>query len=764
MLSHFSRLVAGAAGLATVLSLGAITAPSANAAAGDAFDPAQPIIFVGQADPTQLNTTNADASGNYAFTPEGPAAAMKYNAISYDTNDNYLYAFTNSAGGGIPAGALIQIGQGGTVTRVGTSTWNPSQRINGDLGFNLGAYNAADGNLYVNEYGDPTLYVIDPTTGTQVKTVTMSASMHATDDVSDWAFSGGYLWGAGDNNTIARVNITTGQVDKFSSAALGIDPAFAGAAWTYLDGSIGVSHNVSGEIDRITVANPASASPTFTLVKKSTGPTSANNDAAMSPGLPVDLAVTKTASLAANRTVTYTITVTNNGAGWSTGSTMTDDVPAAVSAVSATSADATCTTAGQKVTCAIGQLKPTESATITVTGALTGTAAVKNTASVTGNEPDPKPANNTASATVQMKPSLKLVKSASPTKVTKAGQVVTYTFAVTNTGNVTVSNLAILEGSFSGTGTMSTPTCPTPTLAVGKSEDCTATYTVTAADMTAKSITNTATAQGNTPDGGLVDSPPANAKVTVVPPVPPRPSLKLTKTASPTKVSKPGQVVNYKFTVTNNGNVTLKNIGIKEGSFSGTGSMSTPSCPAATLAVGKSEVCTATYKVTAADVKAKVITNSATATGQAPDGSAVQSPPATAKVTVLHASLKLKKTATPKRVTHAHQKVHYRFKVTNTGNVVIHKVHVKEGSFSGAGKMSRIHCPKATLQPGQSEICKATYKVKKKDLSHKRITNTARAAGTAPGGPVQSNKSRAVVKVKVRHAPLAPDTGARLFF
>ena len=93
-----------------------------------------------------------------------------------------------------------------------------------------------------------------------------------------------------------------------------------------------------------------------------------------------------------------------------------------------------------------------------------------------------------------------MVKSASPTTVAAVGDVVTYTFHVTNTGNVTVSAVAIDETAFSGTGTPPAATCPPGPLAPTQSVDCTATYTVTQADIDAGSITNTAHGAGTTPD------------------------------------------------------------------------------------------------------------------------------------------------------------------------------------------------------------------------------------------------------------------------
>ncbi|MGH1526696.1 DUF7507 domain-containing protein [Leifsonia sp. L25] len=78
--------------------------------------------------------------------------------------------------------------------------------------------------------------------------------------------------------------------------------------------------------------------------------------------------------------------------------------------------------------------------------------------------------------------------------VASAGDTVTYRFEVSNTGNVSVSALAIDETAFSGTGTMTTPVCGVTVLAPGQSTTCTAHYSVTQADVDAGHVTNTAVA------------------------------------------------------------------------------------------------------------------------------------------------------------------------------------------------------------------------------------------------------------------------------
>lgn len=97
-------------------------------------------------------------------------------------------------------------------------------------------------------------------------------------------------------------------------------------------------------------------------------------------------------------------------------------------------------------------------------------------------------------------PKLDLDKSVSPQTFTTAGDTLTYTFAVTNSGNADLSDLAIADP-MPG---LSTPDCAPvalgDTLLAGDTTTCTATYTVTGADITAGADkSNTATATGTPP-------------------------------------------------------------------------------------------------------------------------------------------------------------------------------------------------------------------------------------------------------------------------
>jgi uncharacterized repeat protein (TIGR01451 family) len=111
-----------------------------------------------------------------------------------------------------------------------------------------------------------------------------------------------------------------------------------------------------------------------------------------------DLSVTKTgpATAVLGQSVTYQIVATNNGPTDATGVTVTDVLPAGATLTSATSSIGTCTGTGP-VICSIGNLANGSSATITVVATLNTSGTNVDTATVTGDQPDPNGANNSAS-------------------------------------------------------------------------------------------------------------------------------------------------------------------------------------------------------------------------------------------------------------------------------------------------------------------------------------------------------------------------------
>lgn len=199
------------------------------------------------------------------------------------------------------------------------------------------------------------------------------------------------------------------------------------------------------------------------------------------------------------------------------------------------------------------------------------------------------------------------------------GQTVTYSLVVTNTGNVALTDVSVSDTQTSPAGALTSgPTCPQSTLAAGASETCTATYTVTQADIDNGSINDSATATGMPPTGPAVGSVPSPATVAVTQ----SPALTVKKTSNLSMITTVGQVVTFTFAVTNTGNVTLNNVTVNDVENASSGLLSSPlTCPGATattgpsLAPGYSISCSATYTVTQADLARGYIGDTATATG-----------------------------------------------------------------------------------------------------------------------------------------------------
>ena len=98
------------------------------------------------------------------------------------------------------------------------------------------------------------------------------------------------------------------------------------------------------------------------------------------------------------RPLTYTITVTNNGPLPATSVTVTDTLPGELTFVSSTPGAPDCTFAADTLTCDLGTMAPTDSAQITIETVLDHPVwgSFSNTASVSADETDPIPGNNTA--------------------------------------------------------------------------------------------------------------------------------------------------------------------------------------------------------------------------------------------------------------------------------------------------------------------------------------------------------------------------------
>jgi len=120
---------------------------------------------------------------------------------------------------------------------------------------------------------------------------------------------------------------------------------------------------------------------------------------------PADLSITKADSpdpVTAGQNLTYTLTVRNNGPNPATGVTVTDTLPSGATARSTSASQGSCS-GTTTVTCNLGNLASGATATVRIVIRPNAAGTLQNSATVSGNQPDPNQANNTAKSGTTVK-------------------------------------------------------------------------------------------------------------------------------------------------------------------------------------------------------------------------------------------------------------------------------------------------------------------------------------------------------------------------
>jgi uncharacterized repeat protein (TIGR01451 family) len=552
-----------------------------------------PTVFDANGTPTILDAQYQDGGGS-SFNPVGTNPGnWTYNAIAYNPADGYIYG-VSSQGGGHVAGRLLRINPNtGVITNLGAITGMPAVNFTATTSANVGTFDSS-GNYWIaasSGTGNGILYKVNLTTFAATAMPGQTTAVGA----SDMTYASGYFWGVVDlTGQIQRINPATGASTIFPHSStpflkLQAPPSGTigvyGAGWTYVNGNIGFDQN-SGGFVQISISNPTSASPTFAQVATGAGPASGNNDGTACGG-PADLTVAKTgpATITPGGTVNWTITATNAGPGFSSGFVVNDTIPAAYTGAAIdsitvinggapqtlTPAQAGCTLTANVLSCTYGAgtggFAVGATYVVNLHATAPGTAqCITNTASVLGNEQDNgTQTSDSQTCVVVPTPHISLTKTPNPTSVNAIGQVVTYTFVVTNDGELPLTSVTVADTfTTGGSGPVSAITCAAGTngsfsLAVGASTTCSMTYTVTAVDILLGEIANTATVTGTPPTGAPVT---ASATATVA-------AVAIQSFSIRKAVSGPGidGVVAYSITVSNTGNVPYTGTGADSAGF-----------------------------------------------------------------------------------------------------------------------------------------------------------------------------------------------------
>ena len=253
-------------------------------------------------------------------------------------------------------------------------------------------------------------------------------------------------------------------------------------------------------------------------------------------------------------------------------------------------------------------------ATHTVTEADVLAGTVTNVATAKGTSPDPNAPEVPVTPGTKDEPTdtpnahITIVKHAEQNGsgeagAFKLGETIEYAITVTNTGNLTATDVKVSDANADNFGEK-----VIESLEPGASETFTASHTVTEADVLAGKVNNVATAKGTSPDPATPEVPVTPGEDTkIVDPV--NTTLTVAKQAAAPangEAYQLGEEVAYTISVTNSGNVAYSNVKVSDAQ---TGLNEV----IGTLAVGETKTYKAKHVITEQDIVAGVYVNTATA-------------------------------------------------------------------------------------------------------------------------------------------------------
>ncbi len=669
-----------------------------NSATATGSPPTGPVVT------SPPDTTTTPITRNPALTIDKTTTTPSYAAVGDVLS--YSYLVTNSGNTTITAAITVSDDRIATVTCPAlpagglaptqsitcTATYTVTQ-ADIDAGTVTNIASASDGTttsptdtVTVTATRNPAL-TIDKTTTTP--------SYAAVGDVLSYSY---LVTNSGNTTITAAITVSDDRIATVTCPAL---PA-GGLAPTQSITCTATYTVTQADIDAGTVTNIASASDGTTTSPTDTVTVTATRN----PALTIDKTTTTPSYAAVGDVLSYSYLVTNSG---------NTTITAAITVSDDRIATVTCPALPA------GGLAPTQSitctATYTVTQADIDAGTVTNIASASdGTTTSP---TDTVTVTATRNPALTIDKTTTTPSYAAVGDVLSYSYLVTNSGNTTIT--AAITVSDDRIATVTCPALPAGGLAPTQSITCTATYTVTQADIDAGTVTNIASASD-----GTTTSPTDTVTVTATR----NPALTIDKTTTTPSYAAVGDVLSYSYLVTNSGNTTITAaITVSDDRIA---TVTCPALPAGGLAPTQSITCTATYTVTQADIDAGTVTNIASAS----DGTTT-SPTDTVTVTATrNPALTIDKTTTTPSYAAVGDVLSYSYLVTNSGNTTITAAITVSDD-----RIATVTCPALPaggLAPTQSITCTATYTVTQADIDAGTVTNIASASDGTTTSPTDT--------------------------
>lgn len=390
-----------------------------------------------------------------------------------------------------------------------------------------------------------------------------------------------------------------------------------------------------------------------------------------------------------------------------------------------------------------------------------------------GSNPDPNGNGNpgdsgeddpTPVAIPPMEPAITVTKTAtlpwSGDTVPAVGDVISYSFTITNSGNVNLTEVTLTDEMMAGAnGTFELTGDPIPMLAPGavNTDAYSATYVLTQEDLDRGNIDNIATVTGTPPRGDDVTD---EAEVSV--PTLSRPSIQLTKAADAGALGDPpavDDIITYSFLIENTGNVPLTGITLDDPLVEG---LDRTPATIPDLAPGEDVTVTVEYPITQDDIEAGEVLNIASATGTPPSGDDVTDEDTVTTPVGQLPGIELEKlgvaAAGDETLAEGHvfapgDTVYYRFRVTNTGNVALRDIAISDPKL---GLNLTLTAPELDeLAPGDTHLVATAgeWVVQDEDLAAGQIDNTASVTANSSGGPADDSDDETVTVLTIEAVP-----------